>query len=239
MADDQIQTSQTPGPDSQSTNNSALPERRFTGGYIDVPTNVTVNYGYSKFIRFFRKFIVLIALAFIAAVVIWMKIYNQQQSIPSTADNTTAPSGEAALISAQFDGIDNENRPYRVTADKAVRSTDDTDLINMTNPMADLLTADDRWLAGTAQSGEYNQAKSTLDLRDNVKLYYDDGVEFTLQNALLDLKQTSAISDMPVRGQGPSGNISAQALNITDGGNMIIFKGPATLQLRSAQGTGE
>ena len=225
MADDPIQTSQSMETDK--------PARRFTGGYSDVPQNITVNYTYSKFIRFFRKFIILIALAFVVAVAIWMNIYNQDQSIPS-AETADTPRGEAALVSAQFDGIDSEDRPYRVTADKAVRSTDNADLIDMTNPMADLLTADERWLAGTAQTGEYDQAASTLALQDDVKLYYDDGVEFTLENALLNLKDTTAVSDSPVSGQGPSGQISGQALNITESGNKIIFKGPAKMRLRTA-----
>lgn len=225
-----IHDSSAGGEQSEST-----PRKKFSGGYGDhTPRNISVNYGYSRFIRFFRKFMVLLAVGFIAAVAVWMSFYNDPKTIKPEQDQATAPQGEAALVTAQFDGIDNQGRPYRVTADRAVRSTDNTDLIDMTNPMADLLDANNKWLAGTADTGQFDQSTSLLNLRDNVKLYYDDGMEFTLESVLLNLQDTSATSNQPVRGQGPSGRINGQALNIMDGGNMIIIKGPATMRLRTA-----
>ncbi len=210
--------------------------KRYTGGYAgDVPSDIKVNYGYSKFIRFFRKFMILIAIGFIAAVAVWMQYYNEGNAPVTPTPDETAPRGQAALIEAQFDGIDSENRPYRVTADKATRSTDNADLVDLDRPTADLLTSDEKWLVGKANTGAFDQTTSVLDLNGSVKLYYDDGTEFTLDQARLNLKDTSATSDDPVMGQGPSGRITGQALNITEGGNMITFKGPATLRLRTAK----
>lgn len=210
--------------------------KRYTGGYADdVPSEVKVNYGYSRFIRFFRKFMVLIAIAMIAAVGIWMRYGDDSRPPVVTADDPQTPRGEAALIEARFDGIDRNNRPFRVTADKAVRSTDSADIVDLQNPMADLLLQDQEWLVGRAKTGLYDEKQSTLDLSGEVKINYDDGTEFSMDQARLNLKDTSATSDTPVTGQGPAGRITGQALNIDPGGHMIIFKGPATLRLRAAQ----
>ena len=224
-------------PDHTSSGNTASEQQddhkhRFEKLQAAQPTEWHFNRGYSTFIKFFRRFMVLGALILIMAVALWLNMDEEEPRVqPQQADETR---GEAALIKAQFDGIDTADRPYRVTADKTVQQSDNQDLYRLTQPMADILTSDQRWMAASAARGTYNQEDETLELEENVKIFYDDGMEFTLQKAQLDLKNNTARSDLPLTGRGPAGAIDANGLDIQAAGETIIFQGPAKLTLNQA-----
>ena len=192
----------------------------------------TVNHGYSHFIRFFRKFMVFGALLLILAVGLWLGFYKGNNTVEPV--KTAEVSSEAALIKASFDGIDKKGQPFRVTSDKTVQELNNQDIYDLTRPMADIVSGQGRWMAASAQQGLFNNATSVLFLEENVKLFYDDGMEFSLENAELDLMENTAVSRAPVQGQGPAGTISAQGMEISGDGNRITFEGPARMRLRTA-----
>ena len=194
--------------------------------------NWTVNHTYTKFIKFFRKFMVIVALILILAVALWLGYYKDEKAVAPEPEKEM--STEAALVQAQFDGVDNQGRPFRVTAERTVQQSDNSDVFNLTLPMADIVDQNNRWMAASANAGQYNQASTVLYLEENVKLFYDDGMEFTLEKAEINMSDNTANSDAPVRGQGPSGRINAAGLNISGSGDKIIFDGPATMKLRTA-----
>lgn len=207
--------------------NAAAPSEQFD---IDRGRNWQINRRYSVFIRVLRKSFIFIALLFIAIVVVWLMFFNaEQQQQPA---KPTEAQGETALIDAQYDGIDNRNRSYRVTADRAVRSTRNVDLVNMEQPLADIFGTDNSWMALRADTGDFDQKSEILNLQQNVKIFYDQGMEFSLEQARIDLKDSSAVSDRPLEGQGPSGRIQASGMKLQNAGETIIFTGPATLRLR-------
>jgi lipopolysaccharide export system protein LptC len=204
--------------------------------FIDVEHDLKINRGYTVFIKILRKSFVAIALLLICAVVFWLFFFDPANQASTPAKITpeqpsNKASGEAALLKAQYDGVDVEQRPYRVTADKAVRSTADENLIDMIAPVADIFSADESWLAALSKVGNFNQETSTLVLRDDVKLFYDHGIEFSMPEIKIDLKQNTAMTDEPVEGHGAQGKIKASGLRIENAGQKIIFNGPATLTL--------
>lgn len=203
--------------------------------FIDSHGEFKVNRGYTVFIKILRKSFVLIAIALICAVIFWLVYFDPERQKRPSSDvpeaSKNAVSGQVALVKAQYDGVDVEQRPYRVTADKAIRSTQNKNLIDMVSPVADIFSADDSWLAALAQVGEFNQQTSTLILREDVKLFYDEGVEFSMPALKIDLKNNTAMTDEPIKGRGAQGEITAAGLQVENAGQKIIFTGPATLRL--------
>jgi hypothetical protein len=72
-----------------------------------------------------------------------------------------------------------------------------------------------------------------------VIFFHDSGYEMHLKDVRIDIKTHHAQTDLPVQGQGPAGGIDAQNLEITDGGDLIIFGGPVRLTLWNLHGTGD
>lgn len=194
-----------------------------------------VNRGYSVFIRVLRKSFIFIALLLIGIVIAWLVIFDVNRS--SGPETGSQAEGEAALVKARYDGVDNQSRPYRITADRAVRVSGEGGLVELEQPLADIFLSETEWMAARSDTGSFSQKTEILNLQENVKLFYDAGMEFSLSQVSLDLKAGTAVSDQPVEGQGPSGRIKAMGILIEDGGYNIIFTGPAQLRLRP-QSTG-
>ena len=201
--------------------------------------------GYSVFVRVMKLALPLVALTIVAVLVIRMSMGNPStQNLaahPQDAAAQKTTPGQIELIGPKYQGVDNENRPYTVTADKATRDVNAPDNIQFTNPEADITLTNKTWLAAKAKSGSLNHVSGTLVLTDEVSIYHDSGYELHAQDMHIDLKNKTASTALPVHGQGPIGTIEGQNMTIQDQGNIIVFGGPATLvlfHLTSGKGRG-
>ena len=185
---------------------------------------------YSIFVGFMKLLLPALAAALILLVVAWPQFTvdddNFRLSVsklaPDQADSLT-------MLNARFDGLDEKNRPYTVTADMATQSDSDEDLIELELPKADITLEDGAWLALTARSGKYRQKSQILDLIGSVSLFHDQGFELRTEAARVDLARGVAEGNQPVQGQGSTGFIEAQGFRVLDRGARIIFTGKARL----------
>lgn len=138
----------------------------------------------------------------------------------------------ATMVEPRYRGVDERNRPYTVTAEKARQSSQDR--IDLVAPKADITMEDGRWLMLQSRKGVYIQSEGHLDLSDDVTLYRDDGTTMTTATASIDLKAGAALSADPVHVEGPFGSIDAQGFVVTDKGAALVFTGPAKAILNGA-----
>jgi lipopolysaccharide export system protein LptC len=125
--------------------------------------------------------------------------------------------------------LDDKKRPFSVSAGKATQADRDADVIVLAGPQADITLEDGAWLTLTADSGRYRRAAQLLDLNGQVNLFHDQGYELHTRDVHIDLAKGSAVSSAAVDGQGPSGELTAQGMEVTDGGKRIHFLGHAHL----------
>ena len=98
-------------------------------------------------------------------------------------------------------------------------------------PKADIGVKDGTWLVLTANSGVYNQKIKVLDLKGAVNLFHDSGFEFNTETAKVNLEQGIAEGKVPIKGQGPFGQLDAQGFRIENKINRIYFTGKSKLTL--------
>ena len=139
-----------------------------------------------------------------------------------------------SMLNARFDGIDEKEQPYTITADMATQSRQGEDLIDLELPKADITLRDGTWLALTARAGEYNKAARLLDLQGAVSLFHDRGFELQTSAARIDLEAGIAEGDEPVQGFGAAGAIQSEGFRVLDRGRRIIFTGRSHLTLMPA-----
>lgn len=211
-----------------------IPEKQHFVNYT--PRRLTVfRQGYSVFVRFMKLALPLAALAIVCLLVGRMMMSNSQihdlnpRKDEAAAQKTTP--GQIELIGPKYEGVDNDNRPYTVTADKAIRADASPDTVTFVNPEADITLANKTWLAAKAKAGIFNRAADTLVLSDDVSIYHDSGYELHAQDMHIDLKNKTASTALPVHGQGPIGTLEGQNMTVQQQGNLIVFGGPATLVL--------
>jgi lipopolysaccharide export system protein LptC len=135
----------------------------------------------------------------------------------------------ATLTDARYRGVDEQGRPYTLTAVTAEQAGPNR--INLTMLKGDITLADGTWLMLQSKEGVFLQESSQLDLSKDVTLYRDDGTTVVTSSASVDLKNGAAAGAEPTHAEGPFGTLDAQGFTVTDKGAAIQFAGPAHLVL--------
>ena len=182
------------------------------------------------FVSLSKRLLPLGALMLLSLVILWPEISRHN---PARVTYHITLGGNAAdqgsMTKAHYEGIDQSDRPYTMTADKAVQT--DTDTVLLTKPAGDMTMKNGTWLMVQSRDGVYHAKVQHLDLSNHVVLYRDDGTTVRTSKALVDLKAGTAAGHQPVNADGPFGTLDARGFSITDKGSELHFTGPAKLVL--------
>jgi len=171
----------------------------------------------------------LVALLLLATIALWPELARIGASARGAYHRMANEIGGAKLINVRYRGVDEQNRPYTVTA--ATAQQDGPDRINLTTLKGDITLHDGTWLMVESEQGVYLRQTNQLDLSHHVILYRDDGMRVTTSSASVDLKNGAAAGAEPTHAEGPFGTLDAQGFTLTDKGTAIQFAGPAHLVL--------
>lgn len=136
----------------------------------------------------------------------------------------------------KYDGSDSKGQPFSITATSASQPQGGDDVINLTQPQADITLADGAWIALTATNGVYRRKEDMLDLTGDVTMFHDNGMSFQTDAATIDLKAHTAKGNSPVEGQRSDGEIASDGFEVRDEGKTIIFTGRAYLKIFAKNG---
>lgn len=167
-----------------------------------------------------------IAALLLAALALWSRFGLDTTSFRLGMDSLDLSNLDTlSMNNAHFEGLDDQKRPFSITAEKATQVTQDADMIDLTQLQADMTMKDGAWLSLTSDSGRLQRIKQLLDLLGQVNLFQDQGYELHTRDVHIDLAKNSAEGHNAVQGQGPSGELTAQGVQIYDSGKRIIFLG--------------
>lgn len=192
------------------------------------------NSSYSAFIRRLRLILPLVAVAIIAALLVWPSQDSDIAVLEEEQKEALKTIRKNELTNPKFQSVDDKNQPYTITAHKAVQDERDEDLLLLETPVGDLQLTSGNWVAIKAVEGEYWQAAQKLDLKGDVRLFHDEGYEMTMAALHLNLKDKQALSDSDVSGHGPAGSLEAKGLKADNNNGVLIFTGPAKLVLKDS-----
>ena len=182
--------------------------------------------GYTRLVRTLRIALPVLALLMLGGVFLWPHFD------PLQAARRHASADAPEMNHSHFSGIDKKNRPFTVTADKAVQKSTDTNDVDLTNPLAEVTMKSGTWVAVQADQGQYREDPGRIDLEGDVHLYHDQGYEMTTSAASMDLDQGIAWGTQPTEVHGPRADINAQGFKMLQDENEIIFTGPSRLVLK-------
>jgi len=186
----------------------------------------------SRQVAYLKLMLPAVALLIVTLILAWPQLGHDDNRVRFGGNRISADDAESLrMLNARYVGVDNQDRPYVVTAKTATRETAHATRTDLQSPKADMTTSNGAWVAATAKTGVYHNQSRRLDLAGDVSLFHDDGNEFHTARAQVDLNQGAATGDDPVAGQGPSGTIAAEGFRLYDRGAVIIFTGKAHLVL--------
>ena len=184
-----------------------------------------------------KGFLPVLACAIIALILAWPHLMPEDNRFRLQSVKVGAQDIEALrMTNARYVGVDEEQRPYVITAVTAIQSAGDSDQVELAEPKADMTMQSGAWAALTAKSGLYRRAANRLDLTGDVSVFHDSGAELHTETATINLATHDVTSTDPTRARGPAGTIQGEGLKILDHGNRIIFVGKSHAVLRHTPG---
>jgi lipopolysaccharide export system protein LptC len=172
------------------------------------------------------------ALALLATIALWPE-FDREKNAARIALRQLAEVDGAEVIDAHYHGVDDQGRPYTLTA--ATAKQDGEEKVNLTLPVGDLTLQNGTWMSMKSKLGVFIQHTNLLDMWKDVVLYRDDGTTMYSQSMSMDLKNGAAAGSQPVHAEGPFGTLDAQGFALVDKGSVIQFTGPAKLVLNGKQ----
>jgi lipopolysaccharide export system protein LptC len=211
----QPQTAGRPGPPPTDRGLPAAPPPRLSG-----------RNSYSIFVGFLKVLLPALAVALILLVVIWPQLSRDSRDFRIRVSDTSLEQADSlTMLNARFEGVDDKDQPFTLTADEATQTTDDENLIRLELPKGDITLEDGTWLAMTAREGRYRRDTQVLELSGEVTLFHDRGFELRTQAARVDLEAGIAEGSETVEGQGPFGDLVAEGFEVLDRGARVLFTG--------------
>jgi lipopolysaccharide export system protein LptC len=197
--------------------------------------NISVNKGYTRFVKFMRYGLPILAVALVAVVVTWPEmddkivVVDKVDILPESQNDI----GQNELLNPKFETTDAQQQPVNVTANRALQNSDNPNLVKLEKPVANLKMKDGAQVNIEALDGTYEQESEKLFLQNEVKIKHESGYELNAEELRVDMKTREAFSDKNVSIDGPDAMIEATGLegNVDDG--VLIFKGPAKLTIKN------
>ena len=188
---------------------------------------------YSWFVRLLRFGLPLAALILIFVVIYFPKMEEELIVIPKE-DIITQPEneiGENELLNPKFESVDSNQNPILVTANRALYSQANPNLVTLENPNANLKTSNGEDVFINALTGTYEQETKKLFLQNEIEIIHASGYVLHADELRVDIEGKQAFSDKAIEINGANGTVIATGLlaNMQDG--ILTFKGPAKLTL--------
>ncbi len=189
---------------------------------------------YTKFVRSMRLILPAVAIFIMAVLFIWPSI-NDERIIP--VKQTKEEVEQDARISKneftnpQFESADRKNRPYKITAIRAVQGEINENLIMLERPVGVMDLGDGKSVRVGSVAGAYRRDTERFFLKGDVDVFHSGGYSLKTEEAHVDLNNNLAWSELDVYGAGPEMNITAKGMKADGKTGEIIFSGPATLVL--------
>lgn len=182
-----------------------------------------------------KRVLPMAAVCLLAAVALWPELDQAADNARVSFRRVLQAAPDALrIVDPRYQGVDDQNRPYTVTASVATQGGNEN-VVALDAPRADLLMDDGAWVYLESQAGRFDRPTNKLDLAGRVTVHHDDGTQFVTDRAAVDLKGGSATGDDPVAVQGPFGTLTAQGFRLYERGQVVLFTGRARAVLEGGQ----
>ena len=178
-----------------------------------------------RFVEVMKLAMPILAAAVLALLLFWPDIEGRDSRLSFRRGPALVPEA-LQLVAPRFQGVDELNRPYTVTA-RLARQPGQEEIMLLELPRADILLTDGAWIYIESNEGRYDRPAQHLDLTGDVKLYHDNGTLFRTEAAAVQVAEGTAHGERPTKVQGSFGTVESEGFELLDRGQVMIFTGRA------------
>lgn len=134
------------------------------------------------------------------------------------------------VATAAYRGVDNQNRPFIVTAGSAVQQTAAVPIVQLQDLTAKL-SMNDGPAQVKAPSGAYDYRTEKMAVSGPVDFSAADGYRMQTSNVAIDVKSKNAVGSGGVTGSVPTGTFQANSITANLENRTITLEGNARLRM--------
>ena len=143
--------------------------------------------------------------------------------------------GRVVMNNPKLDGMTGDKRPYKMQAERAFQEVKKDGLVELEKITATLPFGKDTTADLTAGGGIFDHANNKLDLNKSVTLRTSDGMVAKMTSAAINIGQNTLISNEPVDITAKGSHITADTMQVSDGGKHLIFDKKVRLSIDPKQ----
>ncbi len=132
--------------------------------------------------------------------------------------------GKLVMNNPRIAGTDSQDRPYSLTAVRAVQDAQRPTRVTLEQISGNLAIDDANSADVTAGVGVYDSIDKTLELTGNVAVDTKDGMALRLEGASIDIGAGTLSTDKAVSIDTGRAKITANSLTVSDKGKKIVFE---------------
>ena len=191
---------------------------------------------YGRFVGVTKILLLSLAAGLIAVLAIWPRFASKDNVAPigSSADIQLEDIESLHVKNARLTGTSQHEKPYTVTFEDARQTSNESDLVLLTGPQADVELKTGAWVTLSAKKGRFHRAKRIIELDDPVELFHDSGLEIGTGSITFNLKTGTGAGYDPLVAQAPFGQFVSQGVRIRDDTSVFLFIGPVRAILYAA-----
>ena len=181
---------------------------------------------HSRFVKLAK-----LALPSIAAILIVLLLLFpslRQDAREFKLDITRPKQGELEKLHVEntiFYITDKDNKVNNFVASNIDETAPGSKLIKLTKPEGILPLDKERWINIKAPIGFFNQKNNLLELKEQVEMFYSEGMNVITSSAFFDFNSSKGYGNKPIKGQGFLGDLKAEGFEFSSKDDILIFKG--------------
>ncbi len=145
-------------------------------------------------------------------------------SVAVKADGSAISDGKLVMANPKLDGFTKDNRPYSMTAMRAIQDFQNEGVVLLEGISAKLPIDAENWATIGAESGVYDRDKNTLDIDTEITVTTADGMTAKLQSATLDIGGGGMKTEDPVDIRMDGATITSDTMAIRENGKVLVFE---------------
>lgn len=179
---------------------------------------------HSKRVRWGKRLLPIFALGMVGVMAATYFISRPGSGVTFDLPSTTLSDGKLVMANPNLDGFTNDERPFRVTAVRAIQDLAAQDALELEELVADVELEGGQSARLTSTIGMFNSNSNRLFLPSEAYLTTSDGMQAKMGQADIDIQTGAVSATNSVKIINTESVITAEAMLIEEGGKRIVFE---------------
>jgi lipopolysaccharide export system protein LptC len=125
----------------------------------------------------------------------------------------------------RLSGFKKDGSSYEMTAENAVQDLKQPNVVELERLKARMQAGAEGWANLAGDTGTYDSKAERLQVRGNVTVKTETGTDALLQDADIDFKTGTVVTENATRVKTAQGNVISDRMEVRDSGKHLIFEG--------------